>query len=135
MNAKGGLKERTKQFSLRVIRLYASLPKDPVAQTIGWQLLRSGTSPGAHYREAFRARSTAEFISKIEGGLQELEETDYWFELLHSCDIGKSEEIVSLRNETDELIAIFTASAITAKKRKHESDKPKRRKQNGNAQE
>ncbi|MEJ7593698.1 MAG: four helix bundle protein [Planctomycetaceae bacterium] len=66
------LKQRTKQFALRVIRLYSSLPNSTEAQVIGKQLLRSGTSVGAHYREATRARSDAEFISKIEGGLQEL---------------------------------------------------------------
>jgi len=66
---------RTKAFALRIIRLYGSLPKTVEAQVIGRQVLKSGTSPGAHYREARRARSTAEFISKMEGGLQELEET------------------------------------------------------------
>ncbi|MEW6543885.1 MAG: four helix bundle protein [Nitrospirota bacterium] len=68
---------RTKAFALKVIRLYSSLPRSPEAQVLGKQLLRSGTSVGAHYRESRRARSTAEFISKIEGGLQELEETLY----------------------------------------------------------
>ena len=68
------LRTRTKRFALRVIRLYSSLPKKTEAQVIGKQLLRSGTSVGAHYREAVRSRSDAEFISKLEGGLQELEE-------------------------------------------------------------
>ena len=68
------LKARTKQFALRMIRLYSALPKTTEAQVIGKQVLRSGTSVGAHYREASRSRSTAEFVSKIEGGLQELEE-------------------------------------------------------------
>ena len=62
------LKTRTKEFARRVIRLYAALPATTVAQVIGKQLLRSGTSVGAHYREAMRSRSTAEFISKLEGG-------------------------------------------------------------------
>jgi len=69
------LKTRTRQFALRVIRLYSSLPKSCEAQVIGRQLLRAGTSVGAHYREAVRSRSNAEFVSKIEAGLQELEET------------------------------------------------------------
>ena len=69
------LRKRTKDFALRIIRLYSSLPSSTVAQVIGKQVLRSGTSVGAHYREAFRSRSDAEFISKIEVGLQELEET------------------------------------------------------------
>jgi four helix bundle protein len=76
------LRARTKAFALRIIRLYSSLPKITEAQVLGKQLLRSGTSVGAHYREATRARSPAEFISKIEVGLQELEETVYWLESL-----------------------------------------------------
>lgn len=77
---------RTKLFALRVIRLYAALPKTTESQVIGKQILRSGTSVGAHYREAKRARSTAEFVSKIECALQELEETIYWLELLAEGD-------------------------------------------------
>jgi len=81
------LRKRTKLFALRIIKLYASLPKSTEAQVIGKQVLRSGTSVGAHYREAKRARSTAEFISKIEGALQELDETIYWLELLTESGI------------------------------------------------
>jgi len=76
------LKVRTRQFALQIIRLYSSLPKTTEVQVIGKQMLRSGTSVGAHYREAHRAKSDADFINKIEGGLQELEETQYWLELL-----------------------------------------------------
>jgi four helix bundle protein len=72
------VKERTKDFAMRVVRLYASLPRSVIAQTLGKQALRSGTSVGAHYREAIRSRSDAEYASKIEGALQELEETGYW---------------------------------------------------------
>ena len=81
------LKERTRTFALRIIRLYSALPQTAEAQIIGKQLLRSGTSVGAHYREGTRARSDAEFISKIEGGLQELEESCYWMELLIDAEI------------------------------------------------
>ena len=81
-DVKQDLKERTKAFALRIIRLYAALPKTTEAQVLGKQVLRSGTSVGAHYREAQRAKSNADFIGKIEGGLQELEETAYWLELL-----------------------------------------------------
>jgi four helix bundle protein len=77
---KGDLKERTKQFSLNIITLYSQLPKRREAQVLGDQLLRSGTSVGAHFREAQRAKSNPDFISKIEGGMQELEETAYWLE-------------------------------------------------------
>ena len=81
------LADRTRAFAVRVIRLYSALPKSTEAQVIGKQLLRAGTSVGAHYREAVRARSDAEFISKLEGGLQELEETRYWLELLRDVNI------------------------------------------------
>ena len=109
------LRVRTKAFALRIIRLYEALPKTTVAQVLGKQVLRSGTSVGAHYREATRARSTAEFISKIEGGLQELEETVYWLELLVESGIVPEARLVDLCAEADELIAIFVTSAKTAK--------------------
>jgi four helix bundle protein len=75
---KRDLKERTKEFALNIIGLYSQLPKRREAQVLGDQLLRSGTSVGAHFREAQRAKSNPDFISKIEGGMQELEETVYW---------------------------------------------------------
>src|SRR5687767_2144046 len=113
MNEEGkrDLKVRTKSFALRVIRLYASLPKTTEAQIIGKQLLRSGTSVGAHYREAKRARSTAEFVSKIEGGLQELEESAYWLELLIDADIVPAARLSDLLHEAEELTAILVSSA------------------------
>ena len=76
------LKERTKQFALRIIRLFGSLPKTAEAQVLGKQLLRSGTSVGANYREAYRARSKSEFVAKCGDSLRELEESAYWLELL-----------------------------------------------------
>jgi len=114
---KWDLRARTKKFALRIIRLYASLPKTTEAQVIGRQVLKSGTSVGAHYREATRARSPAEFVSKIEGGLQELEETAYWLELLIESGIVPEARLTDLCNETEELTAIFVSSAKTAKKR------------------
>ena len=109
---------RTRAFALRIVRLYAALPKSTEAQVIGKQLLRSGTSVGAHYREGKRARSTAEFISKVEGGLQELEETMYWLELLTDSGIVKEERLTDIRHESNELAAILVASVRTAKRRK-----------------
>lgn len=106
---------RTREFAVRVIRMYSALPKTVVAQTIGKQVLRSGTSVGAHYREASRARSDAEFISKIEGGLQELEETRYWFELLRDSEVLPWNRLSDLDQEADELTAILVT---LAKKRK-----------------
>ena len=112
------LRERTKAFALRVIRVYSSLPKTTEAQVLGKQVLRSGTSVGAHYREALRARSAAEFISKLEGGLQELDETSYWLELLIGSNIIPETRLRDLRKEADELTAILVATVKTAKKPK-----------------
>src|SRR5256885_8389562 len=101
------LRVRTKSFALRIIHLYAALPKTTEAQIIGKQVLRSGTSLGAHYREAKRARSTAEFVSKTEVGLQELEETSYWLELLTDSGIVSKQRLAELRHEADELTEIM----------------------------
>ena len=119
MNDKSGdLKQRTKDFALRIIRLYCSLPKTTEAQVLGRQILKSGTSVGAHYREGMRARSDAEFISKLEGGLQELEETEYWLELLSESHIVEAEKLSELFQEANELMAMLTASVKTVKKRR-----------------
>ena len=112
------LKMRTKEFALRIIKLYASLPKTTEAQVIGKQLLRSGTSVGAHYREAGRSRSDAEFISKMEVGLQELDESAYWLELLVDAEIVLPKLLSPLQSETDELTAIFVAIIKKAKQRR-----------------
>jgi len=104
---KGDLEERTKEFALKIIRLYSELPKRREAQVIGDQLLRSGTSVGAHVREAQRAKSKPDFISKIEGGTQELEETIYWLELLEGATLCVPERLEPLKNEADQLMAIF----------------------------
>src|SRR3989442_4595462 len=109
---------RTKAFALRMLRLYISLPKTTEAQILGRQVLRSGTSVGAHYREATRARSTAEFVSKIEGGLQELEETAYWLELLADSGIVPASQLHDLRQEANELTAILVSSVKTAKRQR-----------------
>ena len=112
------LKERTKAFALRIIRLYSALPNTTVAQVLGKQVLRSGTSVGAHYREAHRARSTAEFVSKLNGGLQELEETAYWLELLTEAAIVEPDRLKPLSQETEELTAIFVTLVKNAKAKK-----------------
>ncbi len=101
------LKFRTKDFALRVIRVYSALPKETVAQVLGKQLLRSGTSVGAHYREAFRAKSRADFISKMEGALQELDETQYWLELLIDSGAMSPPRLAAILDETNQLTAIF----------------------------
>ncbi|MGD9588204.1 MAG: four helix bundle protein [Pyrinomonadaceae bacterium] len=112
------LKQRTKQFALRIIKLYGALPKSVEAQIIGKQLLRCGTSVGAQYREACRSRSDAEFISKLESGLQELDETAYWLELLIDGEIVKPGRLEGLLLETKELTAIFVSSVKTVKARR-----------------
>ncbi len=114
------LRKRTKEFALRVIRLYCSLASSStVAQVIGKQVLRSGTSVGAHYREAFRSRSDAEFISKIEVGLQELEETVYWFELLIESNLVSEAKLKKLLQEASELTAIFITSVKKVKQKRN----------------
>ena len=110
------LKNRTKAYALRIIKLYQALPKSGEAQVLGKQILRSGTSVGAQYREACRAKSPADFINKMEGSLQELDETGYWLELLTESKIVPAEKLVDLQKETNELTAIFVASVKTTKK-------------------
>jgi four helix bundle protein len=109
------LKVRTKRFALRVIKVYAALPKYGTAEVLGKQLLRAGTSVGAHYREAQRAKSTADFVSKIEGALQELDESQYWLELLVDSGTLPAEKLAPLVAECDELLAIFVTIAKSAK--------------------
>src|SRR5688572_26286236 len=102
---KTDLRKRTKDLALRIIHLFGALDKTSIeAQVLGKQMLRSGTSVGAHYREACRARSSAEFVSKIEGGLQELEETAYWLELLVDSQLVSEARMASLRAEVNELL-------------------------------
>ncbi len=111
------LKDRTKQFGLRVIRLVQSLPKNRTSADIGSQLLRSATSVGANYRSACRARSKAEFISKLGIAEEEADEAAYWLELLVEADIVKPKLIENLLKEANELTAIIASSRITAKKK------------------
>ena len=103
------LRKRTKAYASGIVRLFRELPaRDKAMQTLGLQLLRSGTSVAAHTREASRARSDAEFCSKIDGLLQEADESELWLELLmEDCGVS-SERATFLHKETDELISIFT---------------------------
>ncbi len=102
------LRVRTREFALRVIRMFSALPRTMAARVLGEQVLRSGTSVGANYREAHRARSKAEFISKIGDCLKELDETAYWLELLTDSGILAPAKFSALRKECDELLAILT---------------------------
>ena len=110
------LRRRTKEFALQIIWMFSGLPKTTEAQVLGKQVLRSGTSVGANYREAYRARSRAEFIAKCGDSLRELEETAYWLELLVDGKIVPPDKISVVRQECDELIAIFVAILKSSKK-------------------
>jgi four helix bundle protein len=116
MNDEVDLPDRTKQFARRIIRLYCALPKtNTVAQVLGKQVLRSGTSVGANYREAHRARSKAEFISKVGDSLKEADETLYWLELLMEENVLPGRRLAPLVGEANELVAIFTTISKRAK--------------------
>jgi four helix bundle protein len=107
MEPPNDLRERTKTLALRVIRMFGTLPKKTEAQILGKQALRAGTSIGANYREAYRGRSKAEFISKCGDCLREIEETAYWLELLVDSGIIAANKLAPLLQEVDELTAIF----------------------------
>jgi len=111
------LKARTTAFSVRIIRLVAALPRTMVAQVLGRQALRSGTSAGANYREAIRATSRADFLAKVKIVERELEETLYWLELIEAAGLMTAARLTSLRQEADELLAIFVAIAKTTRTR------------------
>jgi four helix bundle protein len=110
--------DRTRDYSLAAIHFYSGLPRDTVARILGRQLVRSATSVGAQYREAQRAKSTADFLSKTEGALQELDESAYWLDLIHYSGFGPREAATRLQDETNQLLAIFTTitKKIKAKK-------------------
>ena len=112
-----GLRDRTKQFSLRVVRMFCALPKSTEAQVLGKQALRSETSVAANYREASRARSKAEFLAKLGIVEQELDETHLWLELLVEADIVPKKRLASLQQEAEELRKIIVASIKTAKQK------------------
>jgi four helix bundle protein len=111
------LRVRTKQFALRVIRLFCALPKRIEVDVIGKQVLRSGTSVGANFREAYRARSDAEFLSKLGDCLKELEETCYWLELLVEGEIVPADRLAPLQDECNQLLAILTTISKKVKSR------------------
>ncbi len=109
------LKQRTKQFGLRVIRLTEALPRNRVADVIGKQLLRAATSVGANYRAACRARSKADFISKIGVVEEEADESVFWLEMIVDARLMSQSRVSELLQEASELTAIFTATSRTAK--------------------
>jgi four helix bundle protein len=110
------MRDRTKRLALRIVKMFGNLPRTREADILGRQVLRSGTSVGANYREACRARSRAEMIAKLGIVEQELDETQYWFELLVEGEIFASEKLRLLMQETDELLRIIAASIKTLKR-------------------
>ena len=112
------LKQRTKQFALRVMKLVGALPQGPVPRVLGGQLVRSGTSVGANYRAACRARSKAEFISKLGTVVEEADESAYWIELIIDGGIMKKKLVKPLLDEAEELVRIMAASHKTASGRR-----------------
>ena len=116
------LRERTLNFALRIVQMFVALPKTEEARVLGKQVLRSGTSVGANFREAHRARSKPEFIAKVGDCLKELDESSYWLELLTRSSIVPVSKLASLQDETHQLIAILTTISKNAKRDK-ERDK------------
>lgn len=111
------LRQRTQAFALRVVKLVAALPKNRIGDVLGRQILRSGTSIGANYREALRASSRKHFISTLEIVLREADETLYWLELIRESQTLKPTRLEAITKECSELVAIFVASTRTAKDR------------------
>jgi four helix bundle protein len=112
------LKERTKQFALQIIKFVERLPKTNTTRVIGGQLVKSGTSVGANYRAACRARSTADFISKMGIVEEEADESHYWLELLVAAGLVSFEEALPLMDEANQLLSTSVSSIKTARRRK-----------------
>ena len=108
------LKERTKQFALRILKLVAALPKSIEGRAVANQLVRCGTSVAANYRAACRARSKAEFVAKMGVVLEEADETQLWLELIIEGKLLSSKRVQPLLNEANELVAIFVTSRKSA---------------------
>jgi four helix bundle protein len=113
------MKARTKKFALRIVKLVNSLPNTLTAGTIGKQLLRSGTSVGANYRSACRAKSTADFISKLSIVEEEADESIYWMELLVDSKIVRQPLLSDLIDEADQIVAIVVKAIKTSKLRRN----------------
>ena len=109
------LRKRTKQFAIRIVKVFRALPRSREAYVLGTQVLRSGTSVAANYRAVCRARSKAEFIARMGVVVEEADETVFWLELLVETGIVKRGRMDDLLAEANELLAIFAASQRTAK--------------------
>ncbi|MBO0719411.1 MAG: four helix bundle protein [Blastocatellia bacterium] len=114
----GILKQRTKNFALRIIKLVESLPPGRTSDVVGRQLVKSGTSVGANYRAACRAKSRADFIAKMAIVEEEADESIFWIEVLIESGLLRRELVQNLMEEADQLVSIFVASINTARGRK-----------------
>ncbi len=115
------LKQRFRKFSCRIIKMVDKLPNTISGKAIGAQIVRSGTSPGANYRAACRAKSDKDFINKLKIVEEELDETEYWIEVISDAELIKPELLLELKKETKELLAIITQSLITKKNNLNQS--------------
>ena len=111
------LRRRTKEFALRIVKVFRALPKSEEARILGRQVLRSGTAVAANYRSACRARSRADFVSKIGITVEEADETAFWLGLIVDAGIIKKSKLESLMAEANELVRIFQATRTTARSR------------------
>jgi four helix bundle protein len=112
------LKERTKQFALRIMKLVDALPNTVAGRTVANQIMRSGSSVGANYRAACRARSNAEFIAKLGTVIEESDETEFWLELIMDGQLLPTDKVEPLKKEAEEITAIMAASRKTAQNKK-----------------
>jgi four helix bundle protein len=110
------LQNRTKKFHIGIIKLCEHFPRNAAGYEIAKQLIRSAGSVGANYRAACRGKSKADFIYKIEVVLEEADESLYWLEVSNEADLLKSEVVVDSIKEANELVSIFNAADITAKR-------------------
>ena len=110
------MQQRTKSFAVQVVKFFGKLPKTDEARVLGRQLLRSGTSVAANYRAVCRAKSDADFISKMGTVVEETDESLLWLELLEDAGICPPNLVQSLKTESDELLRIFSTSLSTAKR-------------------
>jgi four helix bundle protein len=116
------MRQRTKQFALEIVKFYKNLPRSAEARILGRQVLRSGTSVAANYRAVCRAKSSADFISKMGTVVEETDETMLWLELLGETVVPSDDKLKKLKLETNELLRIFSCSLSTAR----HSQTPKR---------
>ncbi len=109
-------RKRTQELGLRIVRMVGALPQTQAGRVMGGQLLRSGTSIGANYRAACRARTRAEFVAKMGIVEEEADETVYWIEMLEGAGIVQEEQVADLKGETNQILAMVVSSIKTARK-------------------